>query len=129
MKFNNLLPRLVMLVSLMGFSFLVVAQEAELKQKAENTYEVSATLQPTGNYASAMSGACEKACGLQKYDPTALVAQAAAKEGDITRCIVSGVAIKVTEYTHKINYQGQEFYTCCATCAGVFEKEPERFLQ
>jgi len=126
MKFQTSLEKSLLVLLIMGFGLIALAQEAAPEEKAD---EVSVKLTPTGNYAAVMSGVCEKACGLQKYDVSTVVDQAEAMVGDITRCNVSGVAIKINESTSTLNYRGQQYYTCCATCAGIFEKDPERFLR
>ena len=62
------------------------------------------------------------------YDPGEVMDQAQAKIGDLTKCPVSGVVFRVTENSPRVAYQDRKFYTCCGSCARLFEAGPEQFV-
>ena len=126
MKTPNYLLRAWLFLLMAGLSNHLLAQEStqlESKKKSSSCQVASNT-----DLASVMAGVCQKACAVQNYDPNDVVDQATAKIGDLTQCPVSGVVFKVTENSSVVRYEDQELFTCCATCAGIFEKDPERFL-
>ena len=126
MKTLNYLLRAALLVVMLGFNNLLLAQETtqiDGKKKSSSCEVTSGT-----DLASVMAGVCQKACAVQSYDPKDVVDQSTAKAGDLTRCPVSGVVFKVTENSAVVSHEDKELFTCCSTCAGIFDKDPERFL-
>lgn len=126
MKAPNYLLRAALFLLMVGLNNILLAQETtqiEGKEKSASCEVASST-----NLASVMAGVCQKACAVQNYDPKDVVNQSTVQVGDLTRCPVSGVVFKVTENSSVVSYEDQEFFTCCTTCAGIFEKDPERFL-
>jgi hypothetical protein len=79
------------------------------------------------SYSMKMSMICEHSCAAEGVDKSKAVAQAAAKVGDYTQCPVSGVVFKVTDESVKIAYHDKTAYTCCGTCAGMFNESPDEY--
>ncbi len=78
-------------------------------------------------YDSKMSMVCEFSCAAKDADESKVVAQSKAHIGDYTKCPVSGVVIHVTNESPQIHYEGKSAYTCCETCAQIFNESPAKF--
>ena len=50
-----------------------------------------------------------------------------AKNGDLTRCPVSGVVFRVSAQSPQVEYSGQSLRVCCDGCAEKFREHPARF--
>ena len=48
---------------------------------------------------------------------------------DIITCPVSGESFKKSEFTESIEYEGKDYYFCCAGCKDKFEKNPEKYAK
>jgi Cu+-exporting ATPase len=48
---------------------------------------------------------------------------------DIVTCPVSGESFKKSEFTESIEYEGKDYYFCCAGCKDKFEKNPEKYAK
>jgi YHS domain-containing protein len=81
-------------------------------------------------YDPQMSNICENSCSVGKnYDDKIIKTQEEAKDGDLVRCPVSGVVIKVKKDGEKVAYNGKTFQTCCSSCAEKFRANPEKFAE
>jgi len=74
-----------------------------------------------------LGGMCQKACGMNHYDEGDVVLPAVATVGDITKCPVSGAIFKVKETSPIVTVEGNDYYTCCSTCAGLLDQQPDLF--
>lgn len=79
------------------------------------------------DYNNKMSMVCEFSCAAKDVDDSKVVAQSKAKIGDYTKCPISGVVFNVTEQSSKISYAGKTAFTCCSTCAEIFNKSPQEY--
>ena len=79
------------------------------------------------NYNLKMSLVCEHACAAKNADSKKIVSQANAKTGDYTKCPVSGVIFLVKEDNSKVSYGSKAAFTCCETCAQIFNNSPEEY--
>ena len=79
-------------------------------------------------YNSKMSMMCEHSCGAKNVDKTKVVAQSHAAVGDFTQCPVSGVVFLVTNESVKIANGDKTAFTCCGTCAQIFNESPGDYL-
>ena len=86
-----------------------------------------AQLTSTSDLQGMLKGMCQKACGIKHYGENEVVMPALAKVGDITKCPVSGAVFQVKESSPMITFNGEEYYTCCSTCASLYDKQPEFF--
>jgi len=90
---------------------------------------VAGSARATGDKDLVMSVVCERSCAVkEKYDEADLVLQPGAREGDLTRCPVSGVVFHVTAAHPRVEYRGQAFRLCCGGCEGKFRANPARFV-
>jgi hypothetical protein len=80
------------------------------------------------SYSMKMSMICEHSCAAEGVDKSKAVAQHLAKIGDYTQCPVSGVVFRVTDKSSKIEKGEKTAYTCCETCAGMFNESPDDYL-
>ena len=74
---------------------------------------------------STLTEVCQKACGVDDYDPKAVVSLKNAKIGDITTCPISGAVFLVTNLSPSIKVDDEEYYTCCSSCASLAKQRPE----
>jgi hypothetical protein len=71
-----------------------------------------------------MTKVCEMGCALKgRVDEKQIVNQPGAKEGDLVRCPVSGVAFRVKMDSLEIVFNGHSYFTCCPSCAARFEQK------
>jgi len=80
------------------------------------------------DYNNKMSVVCEFSCASNDVEPSKIIAQSKAKIGDYTKCPISGVVFNVTEESSKISYEGKSAFTCCATCAQIFNQSPAEYV-
>jgi hypothetical protein len=83
----------------------------------------------THSYSMKMSMICEQSCAAEGIDKSKAVAQSMAKAGDYTQCPVSGVVFKINEGNTKLEYGEKMAYTCCETCAGIFNEKPADYSE
>ena len=76
---------------------------------------------------SSMNTLCQKSCAVQNYDPDDLVSPAKASIGDLTRCPVSGVVFRVTQFSPMVKFEDKEIYTCCGSCETIYNHDPEKY--
>lgn len=126
MNTRNYLLRAGLFILMVSFNSHLLAQKTTQLEGEKKSASCKVTSDT--DLANVMAGVCQKACAVQNYDPKHVVDQSTVQAGDLTRCPVSGVVFQVTENSSVVTNEDQEFYTCCATCAGIFEKDPERFL-
>lgn len=50
-------------------------------------------------------------------------------ETTAVKCPVTGEDVQVTKDTVHSTYKGKDYYFCCASCKGQFDKDPEKYLQ
>jgi hypothetical protein len=82
-----------------------------------------------GNFDLAMAG-CRFACATKtKYNAKSVVAQPGAKDGKLTQCPVSGVVFSVDANRPHVKVGGDDYVTCCDTCAEKLRKSPRRFVR
>ena len=109
-------------------SFVVYNTYVRNKHCTEASYSKEDCKQKSsGSYSLKMSLVCEHSCAAKEYDPAKVVSESRAEEGDLTKCPVSGVIFKVTNESSQVNYNGKTIYTCCGTCATMFEETPEKY--
>ena len=63
-----------------------------------------------------------------EYSAGDLVAQPGASVGDMTTCLVSGEAFRVTEDSPYFDHEGARVYFCCASCIRRFQRDPTSYL-
>ncbi len=80
-----------------------------------------------GSYDTKMSWVCEMSCAAKNYDKSKIVVNSVAKQGDLTKCPISGVVFTVSEQTGTIKYGNNIYHTCCGTCAKMFSDEPSKY--
>lgn len=78
-------------------------------------------------YNSKMSMVCEFSCAAKEVDKSKIVAQSKAQIGDCTKCPISGVVFLVSQESKQITYNGKTAFTCCETCAQIFNEFPEKY--
>lgn len=80
-----------------------------------------------------VSTLCKNSCEYKGEESTKLVSETVtqpnAQEGDFTHCPFSQVLVSVNKNTARFEYKGEIFYTCCNTCLGFLEKEPDKYLE
>lgn len=54
--------------------------------------------------------------------------QPGVKEGQLTRCPVSGVVFAAAVDRPRVEIRGREYVVCCESCAGKLHRAPEKFL-
>ena len=101
--------------------------DGEAVTKKEGTQVIK--IKEGEDISSIMGPMCQKSCGAMNYDPSEVKFQAQSKIGDLTKCLVSGVVFRVTENSPRVSYQDQKFYTCCGSCAKLFDADPEKFVE
>ena len=76
-----------------------------------------------------MSFVCERSCAAKvAYQEADLAPQPGAKDGDLTRCPVSGVVFEVAARNPSIEYAGHRYRLCCQGCEKKFRADPARFV-
>jgi len=105
-----------------------VSQErAEPESKSHSC--VAAGAAQSSYQANPMRSLCQSSCAIANYDPKDLVDPMEAKVGDLTTCPVSEVVFRVTANSSRVSFGEQKYYTCCSTCAGLFDAEPQKFVR
>jgi YHS domain-containing protein len=51
-----------------------------------------------------------------------------ARLGDRTTCPVSGEEFIVSDTSPKVDYEGQIYYFCCASCVKEFQANPAKYV-
>ena len=83
-----------------------------------------------GRFDPAMSGPCRFACATKlEHDPKDVLAQPGAMAGKLTQCPVSGVVFAVDAERPHVRIAGEDYVTCCGSCAGKLERDPGRYLK
>lgn len=79
-----------------------------------------------GNCDLAMAG-CRFACATElSYDGEAVVPQPGARDGRLTQCPVSGVVFSVDARRPHVRFGGDEYVTCCDTCAQKLRRKDRK---
>lgn len=108
------------------FASTINAQEKVAQD--QNTSKTKTTEAGKSNsLVSGMTAMCQKACGAKDYDPAAVVSILDAKIGDLTTCPVSGVVFRVVEASSNVKFKEDAIYTCCATCASLYNLDPDKY--
>jgi len=77
-----------------------------------------------------MAAVCQGSCAAKfAYQEADVVPQPGAHQGDLTRCVVSGVVFKAGDGNPKIAHAGNDYILCCNGCAGKFHENPGRFVK
>ena len=83
----------------------------------------------TGEYNLKMSLVCEHSCAAKNINETQIVSQKIAKVGDYTRCPVSRVTFLVTNGSVRVKKDKKSAFTCCGTCANLFDESPDEYVK
>jgi YHS domain-containing protein len=67
-------------------------------------------------------------CAAKNYDKNRIVINSLAKQGELTKCPISGVVFTITENTGIIKYGDKTYHTCCGSCANMFSDQPSKYL-
>ena len=106
---------------LVGFVMTLILTNPSYSQNQDES-ETKACLRN-----SSMNTLCQKSCAVQNYDPDDLVSPAKASIGDLTRCPVSGVVFRVTQFSPMVKFEDKEIYTCCGSCEKIYNHDPEKY--
>ncbi|HWL87290.1 MAG TPA: hypothetical protein VNO21_15900 [Polyangiaceae bacterium] len=69
---------------------------------------------------------CQKSCGMNAAAVSdRIVLQPEAKQGDYTRCPVSGAVFQISEGTPRREHRNRPVFLCCEGCAHYFDKHVE----
>ena len=83
-----------------------------------------------GHYDAVMSGVCQFSCAeKQPYREADLAAQPGVRDGDLTRCPVSGVVFTAAADRPRVTFAGADYVVCCGTCADKLRKDPSHYLR
>jgi hypothetical protein len=74
-----------------------------------------------------MAMICEQSCAADDADKSKAVAQSIAAVGDFTNCPISGVVFQVTSESGHVAHGDKKAYTCCGTCAEIFNASPQEY--
>jgi len=116
--------RYILLLILVLFASIVIAQEKN--ERDQNTAKTSEAKKSSG-IVSSMTGMCQKACAAKDYNPVDVVSILEAKIGDLTTCPVSGVVFRITEASSKVKFKDDIIYTCCSSCASLYNHDPNKY--
>jgi hypothetical protein len=84
----------------------------------------------TGRFDPAMSSVCRFSCAAKvKHLAKDVFAQPGAVAGRLTQCPVSGVVFAVDAGRPHVKIAGQDYATCCGSCATKLRKDPRRYLK
>jgi hypothetical protein len=73
---------------------------------------------------------CQGSCAAKiAYQESDIVPQPGAREGDLTRCVVSGVVFKVSSGNPKTAHAGNDYILCCQACAERFSANPALYVK
>jgi hypothetical protein len=83
-----------------------------------------------GHFDPAMSGVCRFGCATKlEHDPKDVLAQPGATAEKLTQCPVSGVVFAVDAERPHVRIAGDDYVTCCDTCAEKLERDPGHYLK
>lgn len=109
---------------------LPAGSEPSARQEVAPASATAATSTSSTCFDPSMSSVCQRSCATKvAYEESDIVKQPGANQGDLTRCVVSGVVIKSGNDNPKVEHSGNSYILCCEGCAKKFRQEPTRFIR
>lgn len=98
----------IVLIAVLGFTFLAQAQEEVIAESVEEAAAVEKEVE------------CEGA--VQNYDTPE------ATKGDKVCCPVCHATVKVKKKALYVEFEGKKYYVCCKDCSEKLKADPDKFL-
>ncbi|WP_394831461.1 hypothetical protein LVJ94_33605 [Pendulispora rubella] len=103
-------------------------QEAEEASSTGANASATQAIRPEDPVDESFRG-CQKSCGMNAADVSdRIVLQPKAKQGDYTRCPVSGAVFQIAPETQRRVHDNRTAFFCCEACARYFEKHADAVI-